>query len=234
MAAQLPPEGPPSLLGITIRRSFATGRAYFIVGVLYVFFLSLALSFSGPSSFASAFPILLPIFTVLGAIGGLTVFANDRIKGTFEYLLAYGVPPRRIFTEVLITSLTLVSIELVLTLALGLGLYVALGNGISSDLLLGLALYAIPESYACAALMAMLGVFWTSLASPRAGINSPVGLAPAFGILPQIVTLILSGVFSAYLDEVLIGNVVVVVVIVLALLTLTNRLLPRERLLSPA
>ncbi len=228
------PEGPPSLLGITVRRSFVAGRVYFIVGLLYVFFLSIALSFSGPSSFDSGFPIILPIFTVLGAIGGLTVFANDRIKGTFEYLLAYGVHPRRIFTEILITSLALVTIELGLALALGLGIYVALGNALSGNLLLGLGLYAIPESYACAALMAMLGVFWTSLSSPRAGLNSPVGFAPGFGILPQIVTLILSGVFSAYLYDVLFGNVAVVVVIVLALLSLTNRLMPRERLLSPA
>ncbi len=234
MAAQLLSEGPPSLLGITIRRSFVAGRVFFIVGLLYVFFLSSALSFSGPSSFGSAFPIILPIFTVLGAVGGLTVFSNDRIKGTFEYLLAYGVRPRRIFTEILITSLAMVTIELALSLALGLGIYLALGNALTADLFVGLALYAIPESYACTALMAIVGAFWTSFSSPRAGLNSPVGFAPAFGILPQIVTLILSGVFSAYLYDVLFGNVAVVVVIVLALLSLTNRLMPRERLLSPA
>ncbi len=234
MAQPLPSDGPPSLLSITIRRSFTAGRAYFIVGLLYVFFLSIALSASGPSSFDSAFPIILPIFTVLGAIGGLTVFANDRIKGTFEYLIAYGVRPRRIFSEILITSLALVTAELTITLALGLGIYLAVGNVLSTTLLVGLGLYAIPETYACAALMAMFGVFWTSLSSPRAGLNSPVGFAPAFGILPQIVTLVLSGVFSAYLDAVLVGNVVVVVVIVLILLSLTNRLMPRERLLSPA
>ena len=234
MAAQLPSEGPPSLLGITIRRSLVAGRVYFVVGLLYVFFLSIALSLSGPSSFGTGFPILLPIFTVLGAIGGLTVFANDRVKGTFEYLLAYGVRPRRIFTDILITSLALVSIELALTLALGLGIYLVLGNALSADLLLGLGLYAIPESYACAALMAMIGAFWTSLSSPRAGINSPLGLAPAFGILPQIVTLVLSGVFSAYFYDVLVGSVAIVIVVVLILLSLTNRLMPRERLLSPA
>ena len=234
MAAPLPSEGPPSRLGITIRRSFVAGRIYFIVGVVYVFFLSIGLSFSGPSSFDSAFPIILPIFTALGALGGLTVFPNDRVKGTFEYLIANGVGPRRNFVDILITSLALVTLELEVTLALGQGIYLALGNVLSGTLLLGQALYAIPESYACAALMATVGVFWTSLSSPRAGLNSPIGFIPLFGILPQIVTLILAGVFSGYLYEVLFASLAVVVVIVGTLLSLTNRLMPRERLLSPA
>lgn len=234
MAGQLPSEGPPSLLGITIRRSFVAGRVFLIVGILYVLFLSIGLSFSGPSSFDSSFPIILPIFTALGALGGLTVFANDRIKGAFEYLVAYGVHPRRIFADILVTSLVLVTIELGITIAIGLGIYLALGNALSAELLLGLGLYALPESYACAALMAIVGVFWTSLSSPRAGLNSPIGFVPFFGILPQIITLILAGVFSDYRYDVLFGSLAVVVVIVLTLLSLTNRLMPRERLLSPA
>ena len=234
MAAQLPSEGPPSLLGITLRRSFVAGRVFFVVGILYVFFLSIGLSFSGPSAFDSAFPFILPIFTALGALGSLMVFANDRIRGTFEYLIAYGVRPRRIFADVLVTSLALVTVEVGVTLAIGLGIYLALGNAISADLLAGLGLYALPESYACAALMATVGVFWTSLSSPRAGLNSPVGFIPLFGILPQILTLILAGVFSAYRYEVLLGSLAVLVLIVVLLLGLTNRLMPRERLLSPA
>ena len=234
MAAQLPSEGPPSLLGITLRRSFVAGRVFFVVGILYVFFLSIGLSFSGPSSFDSAFPIILPIFTALGALGSLMVFAHDRIRGPFEYLMAYGVRPRRIFADVLVTSLALVTVEVGVTLAIGLGIYLALGYAISADLLAGLGLYALPESYACAALMATVGVFWTSLSSPRAGLNSPVGFIPLFGILPQILTLILAGVFSAYRYEVLLGSLAVLVLIVVLLLGLTNRLMPRERLLSPA
>ncbi len=233
MGAAPASEGPPSLLRIGIRRSFTAGRVFFLVGIVYVFFLSIGLSFSGPSSFDSAFPIILPIFTALGALGSLMVFANDRVKGTFEYLLAYGVRPRRIFTEVLVTSLGLVTVENGLTLTIGLGIYLALGNALSASLLVGLGLYAIPESYACAALMAIVGVVWTSLSSPRAGLNSPVGFIPFFGILPQIVTLIIAGVFSGYLYEVLFASLVVVVGIVVTLLGLTNRLLRRERLLSP-
>ncbi len=234
MPSPLPSEGPPSLLGITIRRSFTAGRAFFVVGIVYVFFLSIGLSFSGPSSFESAFPIILPIFTALGALGSLMVFSNDRVRGTFEYLLAYGVRPRRIFADILVTSVALVTIENALTLALGLGIHVALGYALSANLLLGLGVYAVPESYACAALMAIVGVFWTSLSSPRAGLNSPIGFIPFFGILPQIVTLVIAGVFSAYFYEVLLASLAVVVVLVLTLLGLTNRLMRRERLLSPA
>lgn len=233
MGSPPPPEGPPSLLGITIRRSFVAGRVFFVVGILYVLFLSTGLSFSGPSSFASAFPIILPIFTALGALGSLMVFSNDRVKGTFEYLLAYGVRLRRIFADVLVASLALATIELGVTLALGLGIYLALGNALSANLLLALGLYAIPETYACAALMAIVGVFWTSLSSPRAGLNSPIGFIPLFGILPQVATLVIAGVFNAYVYDVLFGSVAAVVVIVLTLLGLTNRLMRRERLLSP-
>ncbi len=234
MGASQSPEGTPSLLGITIRRSFTAGRVFFIVGIVYVFFLSIGLSFSGPASFDSAFPIILPIFTALGALGSLMVFSNDRVKGTFEYLLAYGVRPRRIFADILVTSLALVTVENGLTLALGLGIHVALGYALSANLLLGLGLYSVPESYACAALMAIVGVFWTSLSSPRAGLNSPVGFIPLFGLLPQVVTLVLAGVFNGYLYEVLLAGLAVVVVIVGTLLGLTNRLMRRERLLSPA
>ncbi len=234
MGSPQTPQGPPSLLGISIRRSFTAGRVFLVVGILYVFFLSIGLSFSGPSSFDSAFPIILPIFTALGALGSLMVFSNDRVKGTFEYLLAYGVRPRRIFTEVLLTSLALVTVENGLTLAIGLGIYLALGNALSANLLLGLGVYSIPESYACAALMAIVGVFWTALSSPRAGLNSPIGFIPFFGILPQVVTLILAGVFSGYLYDVLLAGLAVVVVLVVTLLGLTNRLMRRERFLSPA
>ncbi len=234
MGASQQEEGPPSLLRISIRRSFTTGRAFLVIGIVYVFFLSITLSFSGPSSFTSAFPIVLPIFTALGALGSLMVFSNDRVKGTFEYLLAYGVRPRRIFADVLVTSLVLVTFENGITLAIGLGIYLALGNTLSATLLLGLALYSIPESYACAALMAIIGVVWTSLSSPRAGLNSPIGFIPFFGIIPQIVTLIIAGVFSAYFYVVLFGSLAVVVFFVLALLGLTDRLMRRERLLSPA
>ncbi len=234
MGAPQPPEGPPSLLRITIRRSFTAGRVFLIVGIVYVLFLSIGLSFSGPSSFDSAFPIILPIFTALGALGSLMVFSNDRIRGTFEYLLAYGVRPRRIFTDVLLTSLVLVTLENVVTLAIGLGIYLALGNVLSTSLLLGLGVYSVPESFACAALMATVGVFWTSLSSPRGGLNSPIGFIPFFGILPQVVTLILAGVFNGYLYEVLFVGLAVVTVIVATLLGLTNRLMRRERLLSPA
>ncbi len=234
MGVSQPPEGPPSLLGITVRRSFVAGRVFFVVGIVYVLILSVALSFSGPSSFDSAFPIILPFFTTLGALGSLMVFSNDRIKGTFEYLLAYGVRPRRIFADILVTSLALVTVQNGITLVIGLGIYLALGNALSAGLLLGLGIYSLPESYACAGLMATVGVFWTSLSSPRGGLNSPIGFIPFFGLLPQVVTLVLVGIFSAYLYDVLFASLAVVVIIVLALLSLTNRLMRRERLLSPA
>jgi hypothetical protein len=234
MAAPPPPEGPPSLLGSTIRRSIVAGRLFFIVGILYALFLAVGLSLGAASSFGPGFSVILPIFTVIGALGGLMVFTSDRVKGTFEYLIAYGVLPRRLFTDILVASLVLVTIELTITIAIGLGIYLATGHAFSADILADLAVFTLPMSYACVALTAIVGMFWTSLSSPRAGINSPIGFIPFIGILPQILTIVLAAVFSAYVYDVLIGGFVVVVVIVVVLLGLTNRLMPRERLLSPA
>ena len=234
-------EGPLSLLGITVRRSFATGRFYLVYGTVMSLIFVVAMGFAGGASFNSVVPLLLPIFGVVGSMGALTVFTNDRLKGVLEYLLAYGISPRRLFLDVLLASLVLLTTVLGIALGVGVGIVVARKHVPTLDFALLLTLYTLPMSYASVAFAGTIGMFWTALSSPRAGINSPIGLAPFVGLLPSLVTLMAVIALSAS-GSASGGNfflvagaaVALVVVVVLLLLSMIGRLLRRERLLSPA
>jgi hypothetical protein len=233
-------EVPPSLLGVTVRRAFTVGRFFLGYGIVVSVLLAVGLGLSAGMA-DTAFPFLLPIFAVTGSMGALVVFSNDRLKGVLEYLLAYGVSPRSIFVNGLLTSLVLVSVTIVPAVATNLGLGAAHGQPLWSAPAQLLVVYGLPMSFASAAFAATIGMFWTSLSSPRSGMNSPIGLAPFLGILPPLGTLAIlvvlgiSGVYSA--ASLLIAAAVMVVgvvVIVVGLLGTMERFLRRERLLSPA
>jgi ABC-type transport system involved in cytochrome c biogenesis permease component len=119
MAATLTSEEPLSLLGITIRRSFTIGRAGFIYGTAMSLFFGILLAFSSENGFSASFPIILPIFASVASMAGLSVFTSDRLKGVLEYLMAYGVSPRRIFVNILVASMVLVTVLLAITLGIG-------------------------------------------------------------------------------------------------------------------
>jgi hypothetical protein len=236
MVAGFAVERPPSLLSITIRRSIVVGRIYLIIGTGYLLVLGLVTGIASPTAFGSLITLFLPVFAVTGAMGGLMVFTNDRLKGVFEYLLAYGVSSRRLFTNVLAATVVLVSIVLGASLTVGLGVYLADGHTISANLAIDLAVYSIPMSYASAALAATVGMFWTSLSSPRTGMNSPVGLMPIIGIAPSLITVgCIQAAASVGVPALTVVTVAVVLVAaaVLFLLRHIGRLMPLERLLSP-
>lgn len=241
MAAPAPPEAPSQLLGVTIRRSIVLGRAFLIYGVGISLLLAILLNAVHGVAFEAAFPLFLPIFASVGAMGGLTVFTSDRLKGVLEYLLAYGISPRRLFVNTLVSSLVLVTVIVGVSTGVGVGLYLSRGNAFGVDFGLLLGLYALPMCYASVAFTTTVGMFWTSLSSPRQGLSSPVGLAPLIGILPPVAVLSIvaalgvsgSSAASTFLSVALyaIGLMVIFVVLLLGLM---GRLLLRERLLSPA
>jgi hypothetical protein len=226
-------ESPPSLVAITVRRSFMVGRIYTVVGLGYSVVFELILGFTSASSFSTAVPLLLPVFAVVGSMGGLAVFTNDRVKGVYEYLLAYGVSSRRLFANVLGACLVLTTISLGVALGIGLGVFVARGYTVSVVFAGYLLLYTLPMSYASVAFAATVGMFWTSLSSPRAGMTSTIGLMPVIGIAPSLLTLVAVGVAPGWAVEVLLAAVGLVAAMVLLLLSLMDRLMPTERLLSP-
>ena len=231
---------PLSLLRITVRRSIIVGRASFIYSTAMSLLLGISLAFSSETSFSAGFPIFLPIFASVASLGGLAVFTSDRLKGVLEYLMAYGVSPRRIFVNVLLASLVLVTVLLAIALGTGLGIFLAKGNAISTVLISLLVFYTLPMSYASGAFSTTIGMYWSALSSPRQGLNSPIGLAPFIGILPSVATLgavVALGIFgndstgSSFIVATSISLVLVTALVTL-LLGRIGRLLRRERLLS--
>jgi hypothetical protein len=235
------PAASSSLLGVTIRRAVASGRFYLVYGTAMTALLGTALALTSPSTFATSFALFLPIFGVAASIGGLVVFTGDRAKGVLEYLLAYGVSPRRLFANVLLTAVSLSAIVFAIGGGVGVGVYLARGNPFTPELGELLFLYGVPMGFASAAFAATVGVYWSALSSPRAGMNSPVGVIPLIGILPPLATVL---AFSALgiAGELTVANALRVIALslvlvggtVLLLLRFMDRLLKRERFLSPA
>jgi hypothetical protein len=235
------PGGSTSLLPVTVRRAFTSGRLFVVYSIAISVVLGLSLNAGGGSAFLSSFPFIVSIFAANGSIGGLVVFSNDRIKGVLEYLLAYGLTPRRLFLNFLAAGMVLVTVVLALALGVGIGIFVGRGHALTGEFLLLLGAYTVPMSYASAAFAATIGMFWTSLSSPRAGMNSPVGFAPFIGIFPSLATLgafialALNGVTSTTtLLLVAVTAVLLTAAVVIGLLATMDRFLRRERLLSPA
>jgi hypothetical protein len=237
LTAPTQPVEPPSQLAITIRRGFVLGRFYLLISIAYLVFFGVVLSSDTGDAYAAGTALFLPMFGVIGAMGGLMVFTGDRMKGVYEYLLCYGVSPRRLFVNVLVTTLVLASVVLGISLPIGLGVYIFRGNTISTVYVIFIGLYALPMSYASAAFAAMVGMFWTSLSSPRQGINNPITVILLIGMAPSIITLAIASTVGAlygapYILLVTSVSVVLVVAAVFLLLSQVGRLLPRERLLS--
>jgi hypothetical protein len=236
MPAREDVDSAPSLLGITVRRSVVLGRIYLGLGTGYGLLFAVLTSLVAGNAFAATIALFLPLFAVLGSLGGLIVFTNDRVKGVFEYLVAYGVSPRRLFVNVLVTSVLLTTIVLGIVLSAGLSVFVATGHAITGDLVVPLVAYSVPMAYASVLFAATVGMYWTSLSSPREGMSNPVGLMPIVGIAPGIVTVIVAGVAGSLgvsVYAVTSSAVALVAAIVLLLLASTERLMPPERLLSP-
>ncbi|MCI4349884.1 MAG: hypothetical protein L3J93_06695, partial [Thermoplasmata archaeon] len=95
-------------------------------------------------------------------------------------------------------------------------------------------LYTIPITYAGAVFTIMVGMIWSAVSSPRAGINSPVGLAPLIGVAPQLLVFLVAISYPpADTPFIGVGASALLIAAVLTLTALSNRLLVRERFLSP-
>jgi len=207
---------------------------YLAIGTGLSVFYAVVLGASA-TVFTTVFPLIAPILTTSGATGGMLVFTNDRLKGVLEYLIAYGVTPRRIFANVVLSSLVLATVVVAATMAGGVGVYLLLGHHLTTFLVLALTLYSVPMGYADVAFTVIIGMYWTSLSSPRTGMSSPLGLLPLVGVAtPGLVLIAAVAVGSSEAVTIALGAVLLLVVIVLGLIRAVDRLMPRERFLSPA
>jgi hypothetical protein len=168
----------------------------------------------------------------------MITFSNDRMKGVFEYLIAYGVRPRILFATSLIASMAVMTILVGVSVGAVLGVSLVVWHGIPLDLSELVGLYSIPMSYTSAGLACMEGMYWTALSSPRGGMNSPIGLMPMVGVAPSALTwVVVEGVEAKYgtgATLVVLGVALALILgLTLTLLSLVGRLLRFERLLSP-
>jgi hypothetical protein len=226
----------PSLMLVTLRRGVVAGRSYLAIGVLVSLVLTVALlrSARGTVEFVAVFPLEVPLFASLGAMGGLMLFVADRSKGVLEYFIAYGVRPAALFVNSLLVTLALTTIVLGASLAVGLTGYLAAGNTLSTDLENSLLGYTVPMAYASALFASICGIIWSSLSTPRMGLNTPVGLAPILGVAPPVLVLVVAeGVDKGAYYDVTLGASLGFVALVVLLLVASSRLMDRERYLSP-
>jgi len=228
--------GVPWLAGTTIRRTAVVGWRYLVIGTAISLLLALILLFGAhrASAFLTTFPLEVPLFAVLGSMGGLMTFTSDRTKGVFEYLIAYGIPSRTLFLNGLLSTAAMSAIILGLSLLVGLGAATARGVTLTEDLWKSIGLYTVPMSFAGALFTATVGMIWTSVSTPRTGINSPVGIAPMVGVAPTVLVLIVAEtVPSGEFYYVTVGAAAVIIAVVVALLAMSARIMGRERFLSP-
>jgi len=236
-AAPVRSESPvPSMTATTVRRAIAIGWRYLAIGTGISLLLAVILVVGAHSrtAFDQTFPLELPLFSVMGSLGGLLTFASDRTKGVFEYLIAYGVRARSLFLDGLVSTAVMVVIILGLSLSVGVGAATVSGIPLTEDFVKTVAFYTIPMAFAAGLFAATVGMIWSSVSSPRSGLNSPLGLAPMTGIAPTVLVLILAESAPAsdfyYITT---GAAVVIVVVTVGLLALSARLMGRERFLSP-
>ncbi len=226
----------PSLMRVTLRRGAVAGRFYLVIGVVVSLILAIVLlrTAHATTEFASVFPLEIPLFASLGAMGGLLLFVNDRSKGVLEYFISYGVRPQTLYVNSLLVTVSLSSIVLGSALAVGLAAYIATGNPLTSGLENSLLGYTIPMTYASALFASICGIIWSALSTPRTGVNSPVGLAPVLGIAPPILVLVVAeAVDKAAYYDVTVGASLGFLALVVLLLVASSRLMDRERYLSP-
>lgn len=237
---------PESLMYMNFRRALSYGKIYLfiaiVIAVLYGGLLTVVLSGVGvspsvsgvSSSEVSQIPIvILPVFAILGSFGSLMVFVSDKDKGVYEYLIAYGIEPSSIFWSIVVASLGLVSIVLAISASSSVIIQLLYHIPISPIFVVLIFFYVIPISYTATAFGNMAGMIWSSLTKRRAGVNSPVGVAPFIGIAPVILVLLLTSFVGATTLILLVGSVSgALLVVVVFMIALANKKMARERFLS--
>ena len=183
----------------------------------------------------SIYPIISPLFVIIGSLGALMVFASDKAKGVYEYLIAYGVNTSSIFWSIVLAAIGLVSLILVISVSAVSVTLIALNGFIPFEFIELLLIYTIPLSYTVTMFTTILGMIWSSLTTRRTGVNSPVGLAPVFGIIPIMAVLITAQSIGPSYLILLVGSVsIALILLVIAIIALSSKKMVRERFISNA
>lgn len=244
-----------ALSTVNFRRSVTYGRVYLILGLAVSLLVvlgtsvlpttptttqylssqgqALGINNAGALVIVSIFPFFSPLFTVIGSMGALMIFASDKAKGVYEYLISYGVETSSIFWSIIISAVGLVTIVLGVSIPIVTAVLLALNHTLPFQYVELILIYTVPLSYAASIFMTMIGMLWASLTTRRTGVNSPVGLAPIFGILPVMVVFLLSETIGSNYLVLLAGGFSLALILVVALMiAVANGKMVRERFIS--
>ena len=235
---------------IHLRRSLTSSRAYLVLGLALPLLMiavsvlagrssssALALQLGLPASVkASAallfllLPTMIPLAAVIGCFSPLLLFVNDRSRGVYEYLLAFGKRPGDIFSGLVVSVLAICGILLAVPIVLGTFLFAVDGPVLLPAFALEVAVYSVPMGLLAPLLVTGIAALWVSLTKRIQFVNSPIGIAPMFGMLPVLVVFIASEFVGA--GNILLLTAVVsglTAVVTAAIYVLASRLLGGER-----
>ena len=228
-----------SLFFTIFRRALNFGRIYLLVGmflpVLFAVQISVAGGTAGSSVLDQIYPLIIPVFVVLGSLGALMIFSSDKEKGVYEYLIAYGVDASTIFWSIIVATMGIVSLVLVVSLAVTIGTLVVTWSALTVRFGELVLFYTIPLSFAATMFMSMAGMIWSQLTTRVAGVNSPAGIAPLLGIAPVLAVFFAATRVGSGDLLYLVGGVSIAMIwAVVAMAYFASSKMQRERFLSNA
>jgi len=228
-----------ALFYTNFRRALSFGRIYVLIGMFLPLLFAVQVSAAGRTAGASVldqiYPLILPVFVVLGSLGALMIFSSDKEKGVYEYLIAYGVDASTIFWSIIVATMGIVTLVLAVSIAVTTAALVATGGTLSVGFGELILFYTIPLSYAATMFMSMAGMIWSQLTTRVAGVNSPAGIAPLLGVAPVLVVFfVATQVSSGYLLYIVGGVSIAMIWAVVAMASIASSKMQRERFLSNA
>jgi hypothetical protein len=228
-----------SLFLTNFKRSLNFGRIYLLIGMFLPLLFAVQVSAAGGAAGSlvldQLYPLILPVFVVLGSLGALMIFSSDKEKGVYEYLIAYGLNPSTIFWSIIVATMGIVVLVLAVSLAVTTGALLLMGGVVSVRFAELLLFYTIPLSFASTMFMSMAGMIWSQLTTRVAGVNSPAGIAPLLGIAPVLAVFFAATQVPSGDLLYLVGAVSVAMIwAVVVMASVASRRMQRERFLSNA
>ena len=228
-----------ALFYTNFRRALNFGRVYVLIGMFLPVLFAVQVSAAGKTAGASVldqiYPLILPVFVVLGSLGALMIFSSDKEKGVYEYLIAYGVDASSIFWSIIVATMGIVTLVLAVSIGVTTATLAATGGTLSVGYGELILFYTIPLSYAATMFMSMAGMIWSQLTTRVAGVNSPAGIAPLLGIAPVLAVFFAATQVSPGFLLYLVGGVSMAMIwAVAAMASIASGRMQRERFLSNA
>jgi hypothetical protein len=227
----------------TIRRSVRLSKTYAIMGVAMSLF---GMIFSSISSLIPAdlinientsidliniMPLtsvsLLSMAALIFSLPVVMLFVFDKNTGVLEYLLSTGLNQLDVYKSYAKASLSLAGILLAFSTVLNTALGFYLGTNLDLLVTIIVLTFAVGISGVLLGTVSMMA--FSSLQKTQMGANQPLGIV--IGIIPAIAALMIPFVFPSYALVIVILIAVVTSLLSLALLVLSSRLIPREKLL---